>query len=529
MEEKYAIAAKALWAIAVLGLGRLLLRLLEAVWLKPRRVRLELAAQGITGPPPYFLLGNIPQLKSILSSSSSTQAAAAATEGDDNGGNAQMQHAPVSALFPFLHQWREKYGKMYTFSLGVAQVVYVTDPEVAKEITLNTSPELGKPSYGRQEYGALLGQGIVAANGSLWVHERKNISPELYMDKVKVGMVGFMGEAAMNMVANWERKVDREGGATAEINVDEHLRTLSTFVISKTLFGDDYCEGLNIFSKLSHLQELLSTRATPIAIPGLAHLPTKSNREKWRLKREIHSMILKIARDRMKGEPKNDLLQKIIDGGSRWEEGAECEQYIVDNCKNVYLAGYETSAVAAAWTIMLLAAHPDWQAKARLEVQQVCGNHAVPDANMLTKMKLLTCIIQEALRLYPPCPVVPREALQNMKLKNIHIPKGVTVWLSSIGLHQDPQLWGPDTHTFNPQRFANGLHSATNFPQLYIPFGVGPRICAGQNFALVEIKMLLSAILSKFSFSLSPKYRHAPVRRLIIVPEHGVNITIKKL
>ena len=136
----------------------------------------------------------------------------------------------------------------------------------------------------------------------------------------------------------------------------------------------------------------------------------------------------------------------------------------------------------------------------------------------------LTIVIQETLRLYPPVAVVSREAFKDMIFGGINIPKGVNIWTLVSTLHTDPKIWGSDAYKFNPERFSNG--SST---RLYMPFGVGPRVCLGQNLAMVELKMLMALLLSKFSFSLSPKYVHSPTLRLVIEPEHGVELLVKKL
>lgn len=138
-------------------------------------------------------------------------------------------------------------------------------------------------------------------------------------------------------------------------------------------------------------------------------------------------------------------------------------------------------------------------------------------------------VIQETMRLYPPVPIIAREALNDMKLGNINVPKGVNIWSIVSLLHTDPGTWGPDSYKFNPERFANGITSACKYPFLYMPFGIGPRMCLGQNLAMVELKILMALILSNFSFTISPKYVHSPTFNLVIKPEHGVNLLIKKL
>jgi cytochrome P450 len=138
-------------------------------------------------------------------------------------------------------------------------------------------------------------------------------------------------------------------------------------------------------------------------------------------------------------------------------------------------------------------------------------------------------VIHESLRLYSPVPLVPREAFEDLKFGDILVPKGFNLWTLLVALHQDPDIWGPNAKEFNPERFANGVNGSCKLPHVYMPFGVGPRTCLGQNFAMAELKIILSLIVSNFSLSLSPKYRHSPTMRLVIVPEYGVNLLIKSL
>ena len=141
----------------------------------------------------------------------------------------------------------------------------------------------------------------------------------------------------------------------------------------------------------------------------------------------------------------------------------------------------------------------------------------------------LTMVIHESLRLYPPAPVVSREALEDMKFGDIQVPKGVNVRTLLVTLHQDPDIWGPDAKDFKPERFANGSSGACKLPHVYMPFRVGPRTCLGQNLAMAELRNLLALIVSNFSFYLSPKYGHSPALRLVMEPENGANLLIRKL
>ncbi|KAL0435158.1 UNVERIFIED_CONTAM: cytochrome [Sesamum radiatum] len=437
-------------------------------------------------------------------------------------------HDCGAAFLPSFNEWRRKYGDVFLFSLGNMQVVHVTQPEMVREITTCTSLDLGKPTYQAKRLGSLLGQGILTSNGALWAHQRKILAPELHMDKVK-GMINLIQDSTITLLKSWRNIVEKEGGL-ADINIDRYMRSFSGDVISGACFGSNYSKGEEIFLKLRALQEATSKKALAVGIPGIRHLPTKSNREAWALEKEIKALILNVVKERKEAGFENDLLQMVLEGAKSSNLSQDAiDRFIIDNCKNIYLAGYETTAVSATWCLMLLASHPEWQERIRAEVLDICKAGRIPDAEMIRKMKLLTMAINESLRLYPPVPVVSREAFKDLKFGGINFPKGVKLWTLVTTLHTDPEYWGPDSYQFNPERFANGITGACKLPHLYMPFGVGPRVCLGQNLALTELKILISTILSNFSFSLSPKYVHLPTFKLVIEPTHGVNLLIKQL
>ncbi|KAL2892606.1 hypothetical protein RDABS01_008515 [Bienertia sinuspersici] len=488
--------------------------------LKPKKLRMKLELQGIRGPKPTsILMGNIPQIIQMKSN--------VIIPSSDK--SSHIHHDWPFTIFPHLREWQLTYGPVFTYSTGSILILCVTDPNVMKEINQCSSIDLGKPPYLSEERGPLLGQGIISSSGSVWSFQRKIISPEFFPEKVK-GMVSLMVEAATSMLSSWEDSLTKSGG-TAAITIDEDLRNMSADIISKTAFGSSYIQGKEIFSKIRELQKLMS-KALLVGIPFARYMPTKNNWEIKRLEKKIHLMILGVVKDRMGAEGEKDFLQKILESARKCNEQDENlkidhERLIVDNCKNIYFAGHETAATTAAWSLMLLAAFPDWQTRARAEVLKACADGNVT-AESLRHMKVLTMIIQETLRLYPPGVFAARTPLEDAKLKDIQVPKGIDIQIPIALVHHDPNLWGADASEFNPERFANGIAGACKTPQAYIPFGLGSRVCLGQNFAMAELKVILSLILLKFSFSLSPDYQHSPAFRLLIEPEHGLTMIIQE-
>ncbi|GKU91594.1 hypothetical protein SLEP1_g5450 [Rubroshorea leprosula] len=506
-------------SIFFLVLFSILVNLFNSLILKPGRLRSKLRKQGIRGPPPAILLGNIKEIKKTQTHPEVSKS---------SKGEEPISHNCSSLLFPFFDQWRQQYGSTFMFSLGNIQILHMIHPDVVKEIITCTSLDLGKPSYQHKERGPLLGQGILTSNGAIWAHQRKVLAPELYMEKVK-GMIKLMADSSITLVNSWKSQIE-SGGGVADIKIDNCMRSFSGDVISRACFGSNYAKGEEIFLKLRALQEAMSKKVLASGIPGMRYLPTKSNREAWKLEKDIRRLILNVVKERKEASSEKDLLQMVLEGATTGSELGQdaIDRFIVDNCKNIYLAGYETTAVSVTWTLMLLALHPDWQERVRAEVSTICGGQ-LPDSDMIRKMKTLTMVINESLRLYPPVAVISREALKDMKFGGIHVPKGVNIWTLLVTLHQDPDIWGPDAHEFNPERFSNGVTGACKLPHVYMPFGVGPRTCLGQNFAMAELKIVVALLVSNFSLTLSPKYRHSPALRLVIEPEHGVHLLVRKL
>ncbi|KAL0393910.1 UNVERIFIED_CONTAM: cytochrome [Sesamum latifolium] len=374
------------------------------------------------------------------------------------------------------------------------QILYVNNPELVKEITTSTSLDLGKPSYQQTVLKPLVGKGILPSNGSAWALQRKIIAPELFMDKVK-GMMSIIIESGLALVDSWKHKVESEGGGVVEIRVDHCMKRFSGDIISRACFGSSYAKGQEIFLKLDVLIEIMSKSIlSALGIPGLRSLPTKRNRQIWALEKEIGALILMVVKERRQAGYERDLLQALLEGAkSSYSTAAAIDQFIVDNCRNIYSAGFETSAMLASWCLMLLASNPEWQTRVRDEVEEVCQGR-IPDTDMLRKMK-----------------------------------QGVNIWTMVTALHTNTALWGTDALEFKPQRFENGIAGACKSPNAYMPFGFGQRVCVGQHLAMVELKLVMALILTNFSFTLSPNYVHSPVLKIIIEPKHGVHIMVKKL
>lgn len=137
--------------------------------------------------------------------------------------------------------------------------------------------------------------------------------------------------------------------------------------------------------------------------------------------------------------------------------------------------------------------------------------------------------MSESLRLFTPVVEQVREAIQDMKIGHLEVPKGLCFDIPRVVFHQDPEIWGNDALEFKPERFVNGAGNASKHRLAFMPFSFGPRYCTGQWFSLQMAKMVMAMVLQKFQFCLSPNYRHAPEVQITLAPRHGMLLVVERV
>ncbi|KAJ6808786.1 cytochrome P450 709B2-like [Iris pallida] len=491
--------------------------LVNRFW-RPYDIGRRLRKQGVRGPESKFWSGCLDEIRSMKKD-------AEEIEMDIHN------HDIVPRVLPHYAKWKSQYGETFFYRWGAQSRLCITDVEQVKQVLSNKFGFFTKIDTSADEL-AILGRGLFVTVGSDWARHRRVVSPAFTMEKLKV-MTKTMASCTLSMLDSWHGRMVEAGGKQSTIEVSRQFKELTANVISHCAFGSSYMEGKEVFLAQGELLMLVLATFLNVQIPGYEYLPTKRNRQKWKLERKMRNTLMSIIEGRLNSKHLgfgNDLLGLMMESAQKQEGLRMNMDEIVDECKTFFIAGHETTSHMLTWTMFLLSTDQEWQERLRREVVDVCGTE-IPCADDLSNFKLLTMVLLEALRLYTPVMVMLRKAAEDVKLGGVTIPKDTTLSLPIALIHHNKELWGSDANEFNPLRFENygTTASAAEHPNALLAFSMGPRACVGQNFAMLEGKMAVALILQRFSFSLSPEYKHKPADMLTLQPGSGLQIVFKSL
>ncbi|XP_059629687.1 secologanin synthase 1-like [Cornus florida] len=496
-------------------------RFLNRAWLTPKRIENHLRQQGFRGNPYRLMVGDMRESSTLLKETMSKPI--------------NISDDIVRRLLPHVVKTIDTYGKKSFTWLGRMPRVHIMEPNIMKEILANYE-SFPKNHHVNNKLTKLLLSGTGSLEGHEWAKHRKLMNPSFHQEKLKNMMPAFYACYDEDLT-KWEESCKN---GSIEIDVYQTFSRLTGQVISRVGFGP-ISGGERIYELMKDQIELTVELMRTLYIPIWSDvLPTKRNQKIRAIDKEVRDRFRTIINSRLmaveEGKPwGDDLLGTLLESnfkeierqGNKKNAGL-CLDEIISECKLLYFAGQDSAASLLAWTCVLLCRHQDWQEQAREEVLQLFGKEKL-DFNRVQNLKIVTMILNEVLRLYPPVIEVTRVTHEDAKFGDLTIPAGVQLMIPTILLHRDQEMWGKDAEEFNPGRFAEGISNATKNPFFYLPFAMGPRICPGQNLALLQAKMALAMILQRFSFQLSPSYAHGPFTMLSLQPQYGAQVVFHKL
>ena len=391
----------------------------------------------------------------------------------------------------------------------------VNDPPLVKRV-LNERPD-DFPKSDRIGAGLrpLLGDSVFLTNGAHWKRQRRIIDPAFEGGRLR-DTFPAMWDAGQAAVA---RLAPLATGAPVEIEAETSHAAAD--VIFRTLFSipiEDHLAA-QVFEEFRAHQRSQPILNLAAFLPGPRWMPRFFRRETKATARRIRALITELVDRRQAaidaGTAPGDLATKIMTTADPMTGDRFAPGEMVDQVAIFFLAGHETSASALAWTLYLLATHPEWQDRLADEAQGL-----TPEFATLSRLRLTRDVFREALRLYPPVPMMVRETTRPEEFRGRAVRPGAQVVLSPWHLHRQTRLWdAPDD--FDPARWQteNGKQCQRD---AYIPFSAGPRVCTGAGFAMAEGVLLLAMILRDYRIEAVPDRVPRPVAHLTVRAQNGI-------
>jgi cytochrome P450 len=415
----------------------------------------------------------------------------------------------------FLKQGFDSCGDTFRLRL-FREFVVSRDPAFFRHI-LQQNNKYFKKGNSAKMLRPVLGNGLVTSDGDFWLRQRRLVQPAFHRERLQELFIemGKLTAAFLDEMENFRGK--------DAVDIDAKMMSITSDIALKTLFGNMTTEDkAQIYKQVSRTQTYLVTRIRkPYRLPWMA-----VNGENKRFQTDLayfNKLVFEfIKQRRISGEKPNDLLQLLLDSIDE-ETGEQMnDQQIRDEAITMFAAGHETSATGLSWLLWELARQPDIVTKIR---EEAAIFDDVPTFEQLMRMPYTRQVVEEGLRLYPPAWTMTREAIVDNEVEGYQLVKGNSVFMSVFELHRNPNLW-KDPLTFNPANFApENVKNRTKFN--YLPFGAGPRICIGQQFALMEMQLILAALVKRFTFENDPSHTVGMHPQIVLKSTNGIKLYIR--
>ncbi|MGI9369326.1 MAG: cytochrome P450, partial [Ruegeria sp.] len=397
---------------------------------------------------------------------------------------------------------------------------YLTNqPELIDTVLKKRPHDFPKSDRIREGLKPLLGESVFLTNGKTWKRQRRIIDPSFEGGRLKDTFPAMLAasEACVERLRPHVGQIVEVEEVTSHAAADVIFRTLFSVPIENELAAQVF----NRFRAFQRAQPLLNIAAFfrfPRWLPRLHSRATRQNAA------EIRGLLRKLTTNRAAaieaGQAPNDLATKIMTTRDPVTGNGFDTEEMVDQVAIFFLAGHETSASALAWSLYLLALFPEWQEKLAAEASALDDQ----SFSVMSKLQLSRDVFREALRLYPPVPMMVREAACPESFRNRSVPKGSQIVISPWHLHRHERLWDrPDE--FDPSRWhsENGIKCQR---EAYLPFSTGPRVCPGAGFAMVEGPLILSMLLRRFRFKVVDEQIPVPVAHLTVRSRDGILLRV---
>jgi len=434
------------------------------------------------------------------------------------GGHPLLGHALEFGRDPLaLFQRAREHGDVVRVRFGPFRVYVLNSPDAIRQALVGEARKLSKGlNFGRAK--RLIGGGLVMSEGEGHQRQRRLMQPAFHRAEI-ARYAGTMRDVAVPRIGGWP-----DGGTLA---LDREMRSLTLTVLTRTLLSTDI--GAAAIDEIERLLRVLLselvTQGISANVPGLAWVPTRSNRRFGAANRRLRTLLTDVIdgyRSRGVGageaeaeESRGDLISILMRARDDDTGAGMTNEQLRDEATTLVIAGSETTGNTLAWACYLLAQHPQVQARLQAEADLVLAG-ADADYETVSRLPFTRAVITETLRLYSPVWILPRRALVDVELDGHLLPAGSRMFFSPYALNRDARLHR-DPDRFDPDRWGTD-YSRSDLRATFFPFGQGIRNCIGEGFAWTESILLLSAIAARWHLRLADGAAVHPVVSSTLVP-----------
>lgn len=405
--------------------------------------------------------------------------------------------AMIKNPIPNLRKWQKAFGPIYNVYVGRNRAIVITEPAYIKQVLQKKHRAVEKSKIQTELLGRYTGKGLLTSTGDYWLQQRRAIQPGFH--KQRLAAINALIVNEIEAFKNLLKEIEKTG---KPVNIAKLMMQLSSKIIGKSLFGEDvnYGDVEFISNVVITLQKHL---VKIIRVPfgdQLANI-NGSNQQLLDLVHTADRLLLKVIEERRTNKvSKNDLLDMLLAVTYQDSGKGMTTKQIRDEAIILFVAGYETTANALTWLWYILDKHPKVVQKLQQEVKTIL-NGKTPGFEDLPKLTYNKQVIQETMRIFPPAWSTDRVVLEDFEIDGYPVKKGDVIIPFIYGVHHNAKYW-PEPEKFIPDRFSPEAQKK-QAPFAYFPFGGGPRLCIGNQFAVMEMQLTLAMFINEFKFTLA--------------------------
>jgi cytochrome P450 len=420
-----------------------------------------------------------------------------------------------------LEEHRARLGPTFLFHFGgVRSALITSDPRVLEHVLKTNRKNYEKSEIQMKRMAEFQGKGLVNSQGEEWLRQRRLLAHG-FRPQHLAALLPMQKEVLDDLMLGFDREAQR-----GPVDVHHQMVRFTLRLIGRSVFGrsmrdeelEQIADGIAAISTFILQQVVQPYKIAWYRLNGRFEAHQK-------LRRDGEAIVVRHIQDRLtRGGTDADFLRLLLETPYHDTGVPMSRELVLIESLQFMVAGNETSSTALTWMMYLLARHPRYVAEIRDEVRSVIGDNAV-DFHNLHELKTTLRVIDESMRLYPPFWAIDRVALEDDEVAGVQIPAGTRLMPYIYGTHRNSEHW-EDVETFDPRRFEPDRARARH-PFAFVPFGGGPRICIGNNMAILQMLLIVVALVQKYDFTLTRPEEIGFQPRMLLRPGGPVTMTFR--